>query len=138
METIKNNILSMMHSKNLTAYALTKKSNLKIATIQNILYGKSKNPTISVISEIAAALDCSVSDLINEKTIDHTIYVENWNQTLFLSVVKEIADQISKNKKEIPHTEIISLINESYKYALFHNDKKVDVSFCRWLIEKCD
>ena len=66
--TIKQNIVSRMEQGSLTLTALSKKAGISLATLQNIIYEKSKSPTIHVLLAISDALGCSISDLVDEES----------------------------------------------------------------------
>lgn len=67
MAQIVSYIKRKMEAEGLTAYALEKRAGLKPSAVNNIIYGKSKNPSIEILKGISKALNCSVSDLIGEQ-----------------------------------------------------------------------
>jgi len=136
MEALKNNILLLMSAQNLTAYGITKKSNLKIATIQNILYGKSKNPTIGVLKELAKALNCSVADLIDDTQTVREFLDDQWDARLYFSIVSYLGEIFSERNKNLSYKEIQKIIKEVYEYSFQNNSKKADKAFCRWILDK--
>ncbi len=72
MAQLVNFLKQKMEQEGITAYALEKRAGLKPSAVNNIIYGKSKNPSITVLKAISRALNCTVADLIGEEP-DHQI-----------------------------------------------------------------
>ena len=66
MTAISRHIKEKMVEKGLSAHALEKLAGLKLSAVQNIIYGRSKNPSVNILIPIAQALGCTVSDLLEE------------------------------------------------------------------------
>ena len=61
---IKRQISSRMKIAGLNASALSEKAGLNDTAVKQILHGKSKSPKVDTVLKIAAALDCSILDLL--------------------------------------------------------------------------
>lgn len=145
--SLANRIKHKMESKNISAHALEKQAGLKASAIHNILYGRSKNPSISTLKAIANALDCTVSDLLEESLSQGVHLKENshsyeesanlpWDSDLY-AMCFTIVNSILKNKKiELSREKVLNLVDEVYAYSLTGHHKTVDVHFVDWLIEK--
>ncbi len=155
MAQIVSYIKCKMEEEGLTAYALEKRAGLKPSAVNNIIYGKSKNPSIEILKAIAKALNCSVSDLIGERvtnftqSIEHetairrvnTIHVTNLesfsNNELYTNCLHTVAKLLHKKKIFIGKEEIISCIDEIYLYSTKKNFKnQVDQHFAEWILDK--
>ena len=61
MSDLKTRIKDKLSQKNISASALEKKAGIRPSTLQNILQGRSKNPSIDVLQAVARSLSCTVS-----------------------------------------------------------------------------
>lgn len=132
MKNLKNNIIELMQERNMTAYALSKKADIKLTSLQNILYDKSKNPTINVLSEIAKALDCSLLDLVED---DNYIKTGNWDINLYCETTIEVSKLILEKRIKLDYHNFLNIVREIYTYLYENNNKKMDLNFCRWFLK---
>lgn len=147
MNTLKTNIKNEMEKKSWSVHALERQAGLRPSAIRNILYGRSKNPSLSVIQSIANALECSVADLIDEETeekskTDNVGKGENrdnlpWNQQLYLRCIHQFLATITERPIQLKRESIMSVIDDAYFYSSVNNLEKPDQNFLNWLIEKC-
>jgi transcriptional regulator with XRE-family HTH domain len=135
-----------MEAKNLTVYSLEKKAGLNRSAVRNILQGFSKKPSADVLMSIAEALDCTVNDLIDSrsdssivsnkiKTVIKTRNSHPWNDKLYIEAIKIVSKCIN-DKDTIKSEQVISLINETYKYSLDKGADSIDQDFTKWLVNK--
>ena len=68
--TISQKLKNKISEVGISVHALEKKAGLKQSSIQNILYGKSKKPSFHIMQSIAQALNCTVTELLEE---DHKV-----------------------------------------------------------------
>lgn len=61
------NIREIRENKNITAYKLAKDTNMSLSYLTELENNKKCNPTMSVLSKIASALDVNVKDLFEER-----------------------------------------------------------------------
>lgn len=141
-----------MVDRKLSAYAIEKRANLKPSAVQNIIYGRSKNPSISLIKSIAEILDCSIGDLIDEEgsnsesvrsshkprtnreTSDDIS--EGWDQELYFACTKCVHNILDQQKITLSKERILKIIDEVYRYSSGHKQRKPDEYFAEWLIHK--
>lgn len=141
---LQQQIKERMEAKSLSTNALEKKAGLNKSAVRNILKGFSKNPSVEILSAIAAALDCTLNDLVQisyanaglnkltPETSDKETYI--WQEQLYLEAVKVISELVKS--KNLHLNQITSLINEVYKYSISKNSNLIDRDFCKWLINK--
>lgn len=73
METIfavRNRILQLCNERNITINRLAALSALPPSSIKNILYGKSKNPTLLTIKMICDGLDMTLGEFFSTPEFD--------------------------------------------------------------------
>lgn len=146
MNTLKTNILNEMEKKSWSVHALEKQAGLKPSAIRNILYGRSKNPSLSVIQSIAAALNCSVTDLIDEELVKKESHngkpmpkIDDfpWDQQLYQKCMQQLLSNLSENSVQLKRDKVISIIDDVYFYSCVNKLDAPDQYFLNWLIEKC-
>ena len=93
---IKNNLRKLLSNAKISVRDFERRAGLKSSTIQNILRGRSKNPTIKVLQLIAQELNCSVDSLIKDPKVSEIFpsYKQNnkikliqatWDGKLFIN-----------------------------------------------------
>ncbi len=135
--------------KGLSTHALEKRAGLKPSAVQNILYGRSKNPSVTIVKAIAKALDCSVSELLGEtddipktslqfKPVFSTknIISQEWDQDLYLRCFQELNVLLEKEKVCLSKGKILELAEEIYEYSQGNSLSIPDQYFAKWLVEK--
>lgn len=137
-----------MAEKGVSVHALEKQAGLKSSAIHNILYGRSKNPSIRVIKAIADALECDIAELIEDRsttTNNNSARIEPksttkedvpWDSALYLDSFEEINSLINKNKLSLTKEKILNIVEEVYTYSQNSGKNKVDSYFAEWIINK--
>lgn len=146
MTPISRQIKEKMTERGLSAHALEKLAGLKLSAVQNIIYGRSKNPSMNILLPIAQALDCTVSELLEEDvpvgghkniSLAHTPTSNlPWNPDLYLATF-QIMNTLAKNKNlALSREKMASGVEEAYAYSLKNKKSRPDRHFAAWLIEK--
>jgi transcriptional regulator with XRE-family HTH domain len=148
MTLLSAKIREIIKEKGISAHALERRAGLKHSAVQNILYGRSKNPSISTLSAIAQTLGCTVSALINSSIntpntslgptpseLDEA-FCEKWDHELYLASLEVVISVIRKSAKSINREAVIVLVDEVYSYSLINKEKKADCYFAQWLLER--
>ena len=152
MTAISRHIKEKMVEKGLSAHALEKLAGLKLSAVQNIIYGRSKNPSVNILIPIAQALGCTVSDLLEEdreiaaapkeeataKAVATATPSHNtlWNADLYIATF-QIINALSKEKKiTLSKDKMFSSVDETYAYSLKNKKNRPDKHFAEWLLEK--
>ena len=141
-------IKEKISEKGLSTHALEKRAGLKPSAVQNILYGRSKNPSITIIKAIAGALDCSIADLLGETVIPKTslqfkpnyttinVTKQEWDPDLYLRCFQELNVLLEKEKIFLSKEKILELAEEIYEYSQGNSMSMPDQYFSKWLVEK--
>lgn len=145
---IRHTLKEKISEANISVHALERKAGLKQSAVQNILYGRSKKPSFHIMQSIAQALNCTVSELMEEESESpplSTVSQENtngsssiraWNPDLYIEVLN-IVNFLSKKKHFLVSKEkMFDCAEEIYAYSLKNNKKKPDKHFADWLLEK--
>lgn len=143
---LQKNIKYYLSEKDMSVSELERNSGLKQSTIQNILHGRSKNPSIETIQLLARELDCSIEELIGD--LEHPHNKEHrtqklvqdeenclWDAHLFIEAVSMIDKLLKAKKITLPKSRILALVEELYRYSIGVSDK-ADERFAHWIVEK--
>ncbi|MBY0461724.1 MAG: helix-turn-helix transcriptional regulator [Alphaproteobacteria bacterium] len=141
MSSIAVKLKEIMEEKSITANALEKKSGVKVSSVQNIIYGRSKNPGIDTVKAIAKALGCTLYDLLdqNESPIPSTLAnreEKEWNISLFIDALKATETMMKQKNIKPSYKTALAFANEIYSYSQMSNKGTADYDFTRWLFEK--
>jgi len=143
---LKTQIRDRMEAKNLSINALERRPGLNRSAVRNILQGFSKNPSIEILSSVAAALDCTINDLVapgeaggySEKVMGEgsakTRESYMWDEDLYHDVIKVVSELAKEQNLNLDFGQITNLANENYKYAISKKSKHADRDFCKWLM----
>lgn len=125
-------------SLNISISEFERRAGIARGTVQNILLGKSKSPSIKTISAIATALNCSTEELM--KSVDEGIYTSSKN-SLNIGILKVcttgLLKKLEKMDVDLSLNEYFSLVRDLYAYQT-DNPKKntLDDTFLNWIIKK--
>lgn len=145
MLPISKQIKERMTQKGVSAHALEKLAGLKNSAVHNILYGRSKNPSINTLLAISRALECDVSDLLSDSCQPHLFLKENldgdgqplvWNAELYMDTLKIVHSLSLRHNISLSKAQWFACTEEVYAYSLKHNRAKPDKNFAEWILEK--
>jgi transcriptional regulator with XRE-family HTH domain len=156
------NIKKRLSVRSLSVSELERRAGLKQSTVQNILHGRSKNPSIETIKCIAQELNCSIEELIGEIVFSGasdnassspglkaaspstTGLAEgrfgaeeesSWNADLFIKAIITVQTILDKKNIKLPKKQILASVEEVYKYSIGISED-IDRRFAEWIIEK--
>ncbi len=146
MTAISRHIKEKMIEKGLSAHALEKQAGLKLSAVQNIMYGRSKNPSINILASIAQALGCTVSDLLEEGHLSTQRAGSNvgpsfsqttpWNADLYINTLHVINISANAKNLSLSQEQLFKYADETYAYSIKNKKNKPDKNFAEWLVEK--
>lgn len=140
MSSIAIKLKEIMEEKSITANALEKKAGVKVSSVQNIIYGRSKNPGIDTVKAIAKALGCTLYDLIDSEEASSFHIAEQtekeWSMPLFIDALKSVEALMKQKGIKPSYKMALSFANEVYAYSKLSNKATADYDFTRWLFEK--
>jgi transcriptional regulator with XRE-family HTH domain len=141
------NIKKILNTNNISIKGLERKSGLRYGAIQNILNGRSKNPTIKVLKSIAAELGCTINDLVyNNQSSPISPQVERvgqklalgsdiWDDDLFIKTSMLVKNILNLKKVKTTNEQAILCIVEVYNFSSKNQNKSPDQRFAEWIIE---
>ena len=156
---LQNSILRKLALKGIGVRDLERRAGLKYSVVQNILHGRSKNPTIKVIQKISKELGCSIEELLdgNECETSELFAEKNhkknsmpdpvlnatkdqnseipWNADLWLDATLVLKTIIEQKMLSISKEEAQLCIDEIYKYSNGIS-AKADPRFAEWIIDR--
>lgn len=130
--SLEEEIKKRIAKKNINISKFERDNNIKPHSVRNLLYGKSKNPSVQLLYTIATALECTIENLI-EKT-DNTD--QDINLIKFLKITEEIVKNLIDKSENIKLERMFLLIREIYSYSKDKQSNEIDLPFINWLIEK--
>ena len=144
MPDIANQIRKRLKERNISAHAFEKKAGISKSTLQNILQGRSKNPSINVLKSVASALECTLSELLGDtdagyfkETDEHVTWVPEryaYAVSVTWKACKDANFSLSRER-------FFEVAQEIYAYCIQYHRETVDRSFVDWVIRKkkfCD
>ncbi len=135
MSQLSKQLKMKMQEKNISANALEKLAGLKPSVVQNILQGKSKNPTIHTLQAIGRALECSLEELLSPAS-SKPQQTSQWNPILYQEAI-QIANELFKQRDLHPNKDqAMHFIDEIYNYSILSNYGTIDRRFAEWLVSK--
>jgi transcriptional regulator with XRE-family HTH domain len=141
---LQQKLKSLIESKNTNIASLEKSAGIKRDAIRNILSGRSKSPSLGLISSIAKALDANIADFIDsdytsQSDITSVFILEKleWNKDLIQDTINTVQLLIDKYSLSVDFDKAIKFVREIYAYSLGKNllTKKADADFAEWLVK---
>ncbi len=140
---ISTRLKHIMKEKKVSINELEKYPGVRVSSVQNIIYGRSRNPGIDTIKAIAKALNCNVGDLLgnelNTRTSGENSVIcddREWKIDLYINVLQSLKESIDKNNITMMEREGIEFTKEIYNYTIHSNKNSVDKNFVNWIIDR--
>lgn len=140
---ISQKIKNRISEAGISVHALEKKAGLKQSSIQNIIYGKSKKPSFHIMQSIAEALNCTVTELleeenypINERKEFGSETAQVWNADLYVDTLNTINKLAKQKNIFLSKAKMFDCVEEVYEYSLRNKKNIPDKSFADWFVEK--
>lgn len=141
MKQVKYKLQEHFENNDINLSSFENNAGLKRNVIYNILYDKSKNPTIENIVKIADALNCSIDELLGRDEFFKN-YIKNYrsgieyNEKLFDEVQRTVTKYVKDNNiNKVSLGDIIYLIEEIYEYSKNTNNQILDEKFALWILK---
>lgn len=147
---LQQKLKSKMAKLGLSVHALEKQAGLKRSAVQNIIHGRSKNPSAQILQAIAKILGCNINDLISNSEVSYSITPQNGTSShsgltndekpfdiaLYAeaaSVAKDIFSELSITPS---FNQSIHYLKEIYQYSIETRLQHIDKSFSSWFAKK--
>lgn len=129
---LKDNLKKLLKEQDITVSQLERKANIKEQSLQNVIRGISKNPSIELVYAISKALDVNVEDLVSTQA-DFSVSNYDSYSEICIKVIEEIK---KTTKKPTPQKKIFRIIEEVFLYTTNMKADEVDPSFIKWTVMK--
>lgn len=139
INNLKSNIQRIFVDKNISSVsAFEAEAGFRSCAVRNILTGRSKSPSFTLIYKIAQELDCSVEDLIKDpqKKEEKSNASKVWSLDVLEGVYASVFRELNKYTSKIDKKTFIDIIGEVYNYTLKLPDCKISEEFTSWLVER--
>lgn len=129
-------IRKKLREQHISASALEKKAGIRPSTLQNILQGRSKNPSLEILKAAASALGCTISELVGENSVplESVILVDEWVPEIYVQAVWLIGEACRKRKISFSRSSFFKAVRQIYTYALRYKKTKIDQDFADWVV----
>ncbi|NRA89556.1 MAG: helix-turn-helix transcriptional regulator [Simkaniaceae bacterium] len=138
MTNLKNNLNVLLDKNNLSVSEAERLAGLRISALRNILRGQSKNPSVEILSKLAALFQCSISELMGEsidiKNKHFQTQIDNFEFFVdFSNFVKTFCEE---KHVMLSYKKFSNIQSESYDYTVENKLKTMDKNFTKWLLQK--
>jgi transcriptional regulator with XRE-family HTH domain len=143
--SLSKQISARMRAKNLSVGTLEREAGLKTHAVQNILRGKSKNPSAKLLQSVADVLGCTVKELLES----HEIFEDDESSdskmealnspyvysNLLVDTAQLIHEKLKKKKAKVTNQQVLASIEEIFSYSLQKDPSHIDQDFADWYID---
>lgn len=138
MADLRTNLKKKLLEHNISASAFEKKAGIRPSSLQNILQGRSKNPSIEVLGLAAQALNCTVSELLGEKSgtteIDAFCHASAWDVEKYLQAAQAVLNLYTQKQLKSSKRALLHAIEQVYTYSVQYKKKTIDKDFVDWVV----
>lgn len=130
-----------MRVKNLSVAQLERLAGLKIHAVRNILKGRIKKPNAENLMAIAAVLDCSLVDLLDNSNSrvknfkGKKLPLSTNDLKLLQECLQAVFEFIKSNELTISVEDFLECSSKVYEYSVFEEPREVDSRFLRWILK---
>ncbi|MGL5784905.1 MAG: helix-turn-helix domain-containing protein, partial [Alphaproteobacteria bacterium] len=119
---------------------LEKKAGIRPSSLQNILQGRSKNPSIEILQLAASALNCTVSELLGEQNqypeLSQLQNKSSWDQQTYLYVIEQAAKVCRIHEIPLSKLEFLKGVEQIYTYSQSYQKNKLDADLIDWMLRR--
>lgn len=137
-------IKEKMSELGISVHALEKQAGLKRSAVQNILQGRSKNPSVHILHAVAKILGCNINDLLAQPEVklpSHEAPVatdEFLDLALYAEAAKLASVTLNAEGGVYNAAKAVRYIKELYQYSVDSQLSHIDKNFASWLAGKLE
>lgn len=136
MTSLQKKINNLMSQKNMSAIDIERETGLNKNTVYSITTGASKNPSASTLMLLSKALNISLEDLVlNSEGSSKEKTLSKQEMLAYAEATSTLVESIIKRKREVTMSRLLTIINDSYKYALEVNPPSVDMRYLNHILD---
>jgi len=132
MNQMQANLQRLLEERNLTVSSLARKANKSVSTVQNLIYGRTSNPTVTLLLSIAKALNCSITEILGTDS-EYPSCSTTEDLYLFYDNLNVLTGILLEKKMPISIFTALKLASNAYEYCKANNKNMADKNFCNWL-----
>lgn len=140
MSDLRMQLKKKLLEHNMKASTLEKKAGIRPSSLQNILQGRSKNPSIEILKLAASALNCTVSELLGEQNqyseLSQLQNESSWDQQTYLYVIEQTAKVCRAHKIPLSKLEFLKAVEQIYTYSQNYQKNKLDADLIDWMLKR--
>jgi transcriptional regulator with XRE-family HTH domain len=129
----------LLKQKNLTISEFEKNAGLGKSAVSNIIHGRSKNPSIDIISTIAKKLGCTIEYLILDPSPHEQTFASSKgiDYRLCAEATSRLAEHLlSCNITSMSQSDFFKCAREVYDFAKESGQPFIDVRFIKWSVRR--
>jgi len=134
-EALLSNLNEKIKESGLSLNELEKMAGLKGSAVKNIVYGRSKNPTVNTVQKIANCLGVSLNELIGNKEKPIIASTKPVDHKLYLACTNAVLSHVKSSGYHCNLEILTSCIKEVYRYLTKKNLSSVDPDVVEWVLE---
>lgn len=120
----------------MSAIDIERETGLNKNTVYSITTGASKNPSASTLMLLSKALNISLEDLVlNSEGSSKEKTLSKQEMLAYAEATSTLVESIIKRKREVTMSRLLTIINDSYKYALEVNPPSVDMRYLNHILD---
>lgn len=133
--SIAKNLRAALQRKGISINAIEKMAGVKPGSVQNILYGRSKNPGIDTLVAIANALNIPLDEL-RDGSFSFSKISTAWDIDLYTKSTEMVRDILHNDSVTLNKKEFLDCVDKIYEYSKESLKDKVDLTFAKWFVQE--
>lgn len=133
--SLSQNLRTIMKRKSISINALERTAGVKPGSVQNILYGRSKNPGIETLIAIANALSASLEELRGVASPISESDVE-WDKNLYTEAAHVVCQTMNHESFATTKRDFLECVDKVYEYSKKSKKDHIDQTFAKWLLQE--
>lgn len=141
MVDLATRLRTLMKERNISINQLERSPGVKASSVQNIIYGRSRNPGVKTLRAITDALGCEVEDLFNVNEISIPLKLTSiedtqFNWSLYLDVIRALEIQCNELGITLSKDQGLVVADEIYQYSLQAGHSQADLHYTKWILQR--
>lgn len=133
--SLSENLRAILQKKGVSINALERTAGVKPGSVQNILYGRSKNPGIETLMAIANALNIDLDELRDTTSVISQTNI-HWDVLLYTQTIEAVFKVMSSEDFVTNKRDFLECVDKIYEYSKENLKDKVDHIFAKWLLQE--
>lgn len=133
--SLSKNLRSILQKKGISINALERTAGVKPGSVQNILYGRSKNPGIETLLAIANALNIDLSELRSDVYLVSPSSTD-WDMNLYAKTLETICKIMNEEAFVSNKRDFFDCVENVYEYSKKNSKDRVDYTFAKWFLRE--